>query len=1070
MNEMTQHFLISESVPTLLLWLAAVLLFMAWIRLRRWNVESPHLWRRLVPAAVRAIVCFIALLVAAQALQRHLIFSTTWAVWPILLAGALSAEAVLVLYAFECRTAPKREARMMKILRATLVLLVTFALCQPVRTFEISRKIDRYVAVAVDNSASMDIADTGMAPGEKVRLAEYLSAMKAKRPFRSEDVVAVLGQSRQEIAAQMDGLLAMSQISTGSANQILEKLKPALDSSKSMSSAIKAQSAKFADLLSLKSLTVADTVKIRVNAVSGRISNETLNQLDERIKLLEAAIQAAGKKDAASKKIEIDYGKLIDNGKKAMDSLQASEKDTAVLGDEIDTALYYSLAEAERKEVDALAALKRKDLASKILAAVPAVGADAKKGGSVIQRISDSYGMKAYTFAVAPAELDIQKLATGKLGADDAKVAAPASPASLGTNIAAVFGKASADIPSGQLAGILLLSDGRHNASESLETAAARLGQAGVPVCSLAFGNGQHPPKDAAVVSADAPDVLYVNDSFKADVDVKLDNLSGQKVSVKLLDGANIVDTKSIDVKTDSIRERVVLSDKPKVVGYHAYKVQIDPIEGEVEKGNNELSIPANVTDDHIKVLYIEGYPRWEFRYLKNLFANRDQSVRLQYVIMSPDKIDSIPGRTPVAASASRPQEDPEATMLPANEEEWMKFDVIILGDVDPAVLGADGMKSLKKFVSERGGALVMIAGSGKMPRAYAGSPLEEMIPVNFKASDVPFIKAPEECYRIALTQEGREHVVTKLSVEPGDNAKVWSELPSLYWRHPIVSAKPGAAVLAYALPFDPPAFLKTTFANEVPDEEIMKKRRQFELENALIVCQNYAVGRIVMMTFDESWRLRYREGDKFHHKFWGQMLRWATADKLMFGSSCIKVAADRSRYSPGENVRVRARIMRKDFSPVSNMSPSVRVMNGDKEVARRKLRYEMNSPGIYSGEIGMLPEGNYKLELECSGLPDELAAELGTARAEFGVAGSSPAELVELAADMGVLNRLATVTGGIVAELAMAQSVVEKFGPPSLIQTERRQISIWNSWPFMLLLIGLAVGEWVLRKRVNLP
>ncbi|HCE46450.1 MAG TPA: hypothetical protein DET40_23140 [Lentisphaeria bacterium] len=1065
MNELTQHFLISESVPTPILWLGAVLLFTAWVRLRPWSVRGAS-WKIHVPTAVRAIVCFLALLVAAQALQRHLIFATTWAIWPILLVGAASAEAVLVMYAFECRTIRKREGKIIRVLRALLVLLVTLALCQPVRTFEVSRKIDRYVAVAVDTSASMDIADTGMGLGERIRLAEYLSVLKSKRPFRSEEAVAVLGQARQEMSAQMDGLLALSQISAGSGEQTVEKLKPILESSGSIRKNIAAQPAKMNDAMTSKNLVLADQVKGRISACSGRISSETLNILDERIRLLEAAVQSSGKKGAENSKAGIDYNKILDAGKRAIDSLQACEKEIAVFGDEIDEALYKSLPEAERTAVDALTALKRSDLAAKILTAPATSGFDAK-GGSIIQRISDSYGMKAYAFAAKPSELDQQKLVSGKLNSTDETGRGQAS---MGTNLAAVFGKAMADIPSGQLAGILLLSDGRHNASEPLETIASRLGQARIPVCSLAFGNDRRPPKDAAVVSADAPDILFINDSFKADVDVKLDNLSGQKISVKLLDGANIVDTRNIDVKADSVRQRILLSDKPKTVGYHAYKVQIDPVGGEVEKGNNELSIPANVTDDRIKVLYVEGYPRWEFRFLKNLFVSRDQSVRLQYVILKPDTIDNITGKKDVAASASRPVEEPEATRLPSSDEEWMKFDVVILGDVDPAAIGAEGIKSLKKFVSERGGSLIMVAGSGKMPRAYSGTPLEEIIPVSFKASDVPFIKAPEESYRIALTQEGREHVITKLSPLPNENTKVWNELPSLYWRHPIMSAKPGAAVLAYAMPFEAPAFLKPRTATEVPDEETLKKRRQFELENALIVCQNYALGRVAMLTFDESWRLRYREGDTYHHKFWGQLLRWATADKIMFGSSCIKIAADKSRYSPDENVRVRAKITRRNFSPVTGLAPSIRVMNGEKEVSRKKLRFEANSAGIYSGDIGRLPEGAYKLELECPGLPDDMAPELGAARAEFGVASASPAELVELTADMGALNRLATITGGTVVEPAMARTVMDRFGPPSLIQTERRQVSIWNSWPFMLLLLGLAVGEWLLRKRVNLP
>ncbi|HBC88407.1 MAG TPA: hypothetical protein DCZ94_15770 [Lentisphaeria bacterium] len=1066
MNEMTQHFLLSQSVPTLILWIGTILLFAAWIRLRPWSVHGTG-WMTFVSPAVRALVCFIALLVAAQAFQRHLIFATTWAIWLILLVGAISTEIVLVLYAFECQTVRKREGKIIRVLRALLVLLVTFALCQPVRSFEVSRKIDRYVVVAVDNSASMDIADTGMGLGERIRLAEYLSVLKTKRPFRSEETVSVLDQARQELSAQMDGLVTLSQISAGSGDQTVEKLKPILGSSRSIRKNVAAQPAKLNEVLALKSLVLADQVKGRIDSASKRISSETMNVLDERIKLLEAAIQSLGKKSGDKDKIVVDYNKILDTGKRAIDSLQVGEKEIAVFGDEIDQALYKSIPEAERTAIDALTALKRSDLAAKILTTPPGSGTDAKKSGSIIQRISDSYGMKAYAFAVKPTELDQQKLLSGKMNSADET---GHSQSSMGTNISGVLGKAMSDIPAGQLAGILLLSDGRHNASEPLETIAARLGQARIPVCSLAFGNDQRPPKDAAVVSADAPDMLFINDSFKADVDVKLDNLSGKKISVKLLDGANIVDTRNIDVKADSLRERILLSDKPKTVGYHSYKVQIDAVEGEVEKGNNELSIPANVTDDRIKVLYVESYPRWEFRYLKNLFVSRDQSVRLQYVILKPDTIDNIPAKQAVSASASRPVEEPEATRLPANDEEWMKFDVIILGDVDPAAIGAEGIKSLKKFVAERGGALIMVAGSGKMPRSFSGTQLEEIIPVSFKASDVPFIKAPEESYRIALTQEGREHVITRLSQMPNENAKVWNELPSLYWRHPISSAKPGAAVLAYAMPFEAPAFLKPRASNEVPDEETLKMRRQFELENALIVCQNYALGRVAMLTFDESWRLRYREGDTYHHKFWGQLLRWATADKILFGSSCIKIAADKSRYSPDENVRVRAKITRRDFSPVTGLSPSIRVMNGEKEVSRKKLKFETNSAGIYSGDIGRLPEGGYKLILECPGLPEDMAPELAAARAEFGVAASSPAELVELTADMGALNRLATLTGGAVVEPPMARTAMEKFGPPSLIQTERRQVSIWNSWPFMLLLIGLAVGEWLLRKRVNLP
>lgn len=1065
----TQHFLLPMSVPTPVLWILALLLMASWARLRSWDTRAPSVWRVVVPSVCRSLICFAALLALAQAMQRHLVFATSWAVWPILLAGAVAVELVLALYSFERKTTPKREGALLTGARIALVLLVIFALCQPVRVFETSRKIDRHVAVLLDQSASMDVPDTGMSHAERIRLAEFLSSLKTKRLLRSGEMAAALRIACQETAAQSDGLAALSQIPTNSGERAAEKLTPALEAVRRMRSSIADMSKAISAALTASGSAMNDALKTKISSLAGRISADAVARLDERIRLVESVIQALGKKgegkDAkASPGSEIEQ--VIENGRRLIGVLQEVEKELLSLADEVDAAAYASLPETERASIDALAKTPRLELAERVLTAPLQDEGDTKKS-SLLQRLSDNYGLKVYTFASMPSELDQRALAAGSPATSGESRRGPGA---MRTDLASTLEKAMTDVPSGQLAGVLLLSDGRHNAPSPVETVATRLGQARVPVCAIAFGGGARPPKDAALTSVEAPDTVYLNDRFLADVDLKLDSLSGEKVTIKLLDGTEVVDTKTIEVKGDSVRERISLSSKPKAVGYHAYKVVVDPVDGEVDKANNERVVPANVTDERLKILYVEGRPRWEFRYLKNLFVSRDQSVRLQYVLLAPDKLENQPPRPVIHASASRPLEQPEATALPASAEEWLKFDVVLLGDVDPSVLGDSGMESIRKFVGERGGALALIAGPLKMPRMYEGTPLAELIPAVVKASDVPFIKAPEESYRLALTQEGRRHPITRLTEAADTGAGVWDDLPPLYWRHPIVTAKPGSAVLAYALPFDPPGYLVPRSATEVPDDETLRLRRQFELGNALIVCQDYARGRVVLLNFDESWRLRYRTGDLYHHKFWGQLLRWATADRIMFGSSCVKVAVDHSRYNPEESVSVRARIIRKDFSPVTEAGPVVRVIRGGAEVARRKLRFEASSPGVYAGEIGCLPEGDYKLELECQGLPEDIAEEARTARAEFGVAGSSPAELLELSADLGLLNRIAALTGGTVVEPAMARTLVDRFGPPSLTQTERRQIAIWNSWALLLVFICLAGGEWLLRKRVGLP
>ena len=117
------------------------------------------------------------------------------------------------------------------------------------------------------------------------------------------------------------------------------------------------------------------------------------------------------------------------------------------------------------------------------------------------------------------------------------------------------------------------------------------------------------------------------------------------------------------------------------------------------------------MAEDQVNLLFVEGRPRWEFRYLKNLFSGRDKTVRLQYVLLEPDKLEGVPALKKIEASASRPDGEIEATALPKDEAEWMKFDVIILGDVAPKYLKPEELKILERFVKDRSGTLIVISG-----------------------------------------------------------------------------------------------------------------------------------------------------------------------------------------------------------------------------------------------------------------------------------------------------------------------------------------------------------------------
>jgi hypothetical protein len=306
-----------------------------------------------------------------------------------------------------------------------------------------------------------------------------------------------------------------------------------------------------------------------------------------------------------------------------------------------------------------------------------------------------------------------------------------------------------------------------------------------------------------------------------------------------------------------------------------------------------------------------------------------------------------------------------------------------------------------------------------------------------------------------------------KLDDDDERNRQLWEAVPALYWRHGALNAKPGASVLAYAAaPEAPPA----ERAALVPDAEALQNRQQFEREHALIVSHHAGYGAVLMFGFDQSWRLRHRQGDVLHHKFWGQILRWATADRIASGSAPVRVGTTRSRYPVGEPARIQARLATRDFQPIANATLYATVWSGHRKILRRPLLYRPESPGVYSADTGILPEGAYRVELETAGVKELDAPAALPGSAEFSITAATDSETVELAADRGLLTRLASLSGGAVLDPVEIESVTGRLGPAVVTRTERRQVDLWNSWPWLIAILALFTAEWILRKKVRLP
>ena len=1025
------------------------LLLAGWIRSHVWSRGLSGQWKWLGFTG-RSVIGFLTLFAAAGVAQHAIVFSTSWRLWLILLPGAFLIEGIMALARLERNIVSPRAGRTLTVLRVSSILAVLLILCQPVFVFNAVRHIQRHVVVLLDVSASMQVPDNNLTSAEKLRLSESLQLPAARRTCQLDLIASRLGEISQTLLARTDWLNALSEATPELRSRQLKQQGPA------QRKALKQIRASLEDASqSLETAAAAPFLQKTATAQIGDLKRFRSQLTAEATQPLELAIKQIEDWDTAPPSPAASVT-LRDALRKTALFLAEAEGRLRPIGDEVDRSFYQSLSETDRKAVDQVATLRRSELAQRLLASHAAPG--------LLERLDADYGVQVYSFGTFPTEVKPRTL----FKTSDAGPLVTPSPRQLpSTDLAGALSKISETLTPEHTAGVILLSDGRHNTASSVESIARTFGTQRIPLFPVVMGGNHTPPTDAAIANITAPESVSTNERVSFTVDLKLDGLSGSNVMVTLFDGAIPVASNTVTPTDGAFRQQLLLSDLPKTNGLHAYCVKAASFASEVDASNNVFSIPVRVESDSMNVLLIEGTPRWEFRFLKNLFMQRDKNVRLQYLLLHPDQIDGITGRPPRPASVTADPAECEATLLPANEAEWMKFDVIILGDVSPDELGQPNLRHLQRYVLNRGGSLIVIAGSRYMPQAYTGTPLAEILPVTFKPAIRPLLAAPEPEFRLNLTAEGRQAMVLNLDDSPAANLKAWDSLPGLHWRNGSLTARSSATVLAYATPFPPE---RDDQPASIPDVEAFRKQRQREQANPLVVSHQAGVGSVLMFGFDQTWRLRYKRGDQYHHKLWGQILRWATSDRIATGSSTLRIGTSRSRYPAGSPVRITARLATPDFMPINTANPGAILWTGDKSVSRFKLSYREGSPGIYATELGALPEGLYRIELDTAGISQLSSVSHAPISAEFSVTAAADSETIELSADRGLLASLAGLTAGAVLEPAALDSITKRLGPATLTTRERRQVDLWNSWPWFLLILTLLTAEWMLRKKVRLP
>jgi len=596
------------------------------------------------------------------------------------------------------------------------------------------------------------------------------------------------------------------------------------------------------------------------------------------------------------------------------------------------------------------------------------------------------------------------------------------------TNLNAAIEQALQRAAARPISGVVVLSDGRTTDPPS-RALLRRLQAEAIPVFVTPLGSPE-PLGDLAIRRVDAPRRAFVRD--KVPVVVEIDRLGSAvrnlEGKVKLIDELTGRTLDEVDLPAGDDRDQVTLTAEPSLAGEANWTVVIETTQPDLMPGNNRKPILVELVDRPLRVLYVDGYPRWEYRYLKNLLI-REKSIESAVMLLSADRDFAQEGNAPI-------------TRLPRSPEELARYDVIVLGDAPASFFSPDQLDMIRNHVADRGAGLLWIGGGRNTPASYAGTALADLLPMR-GGLELAEIGRPVNMRPTELAERlGVLRIVTRDGAgwpdELVDPAYGWSQLHSAQRIEP-GRLKPTAEVLAETAQMVDGARLP------------------------LLVHLRYGAGQSIYAATDEIWRWRYGRGETLPDQFWIQMIR-------MLGRESLSTAGDRAvfelsprRLEVSQPLRMDLRLLDAKLLDARRVSISAVLETANGQIiAEIELRRLPNTEDRFAATY--LPEVTGQLRVRVddptlSGL--NLVVPLDIYAPDD--------ELRRPETDHALLAELAAATGGQVLEADRLGELPELLPNRAVRTLNPLRERIWDTpLAFILVLVLLSV-EWIGRKVLRL-
>ncbi len=604
-------------------------------------------------------------------------------------------------------------------------------------------------------------------------------------------------------------------------------------------------------------------------------------------------------------------------------------------------------------------------------------------------------------------------------------------PGSMSTNVGGVLQGIMGQLQGRPISAVVLLTDGRSTVGQGLRAATAAARRNAIALYPIPVGQVTA-PFNIALRHVQAPQNAFAKDPITVRADIAAAGVRGPTpVSVQAYvdrhgKTGRMLASQRVLLTPHHANVPVRMMFRKKTPGRLRMLVRIKPVPGELTRRNNTVrGIDTTILKARIRLLYVDGYPRWEYRYLKNEYV-REKTVLVSCLLLSADNGFAQEGSLPIRR-------------FPDTQKELDRYDVVLIGDVDPNFFSAKQDRLLLKFVGDKGGGFGMIAGPLFTPNAYGNTPLAPLLPVIPDSQTNPVLPpAPDAPYRLQLTAAGWQSNLFKFFNSAKKNAWQVAHLPPMYWYKPVLGLKPSATVLAQ----HPTA---TVNGRPMP----------------LLVIGHYGAGTTMYSGYCDTWRWRYYRGEPLYESYWTQMARLLYRQRAIGRSRRIYLTADQTHATLGQVVhfvlRVQDRRLRQAMPP-------------------RVLLRLTGRTG--SSTLTLLPVGGHRHEYEGAMLANRLGnftvkpvgAALPAAVTSMHLSVGLPnREFANPTVDMAALRRVADATSGKVVEPLQTAGLSKLLPDRSVEAIVASSQGLWDKPIALFVLVILLAAEWIIRKSASL-